>query len=75
VQTRQTRSAITIPSGSVTKNSSGDVTVWVHVAAERFAPKKVQIQALDANTVAVIAGLHEGDRVVTQGAASLSQIR
>ncbi|MDP2784414.1 MAG: HlyD family efflux transporter periplasmic adaptor subunit [Sulfurimicrobium sp.] len=75
VQTRQTIRGIPVPQGSVTKNSSGETTVWLHASAERFVPQKVKVQALDANTVAVLEGLHDGDRVVAQGAALLSQIR
>lgn len=75
VQTRQAIRGIPVPQGSVMKNSSGETIVWVHAAAERFAPKKVKVQAVDANTIAVLEGLHDGDRVVTQGAALLTQIR
>lgn len=75
VQTRKTRQGIPVAQGSIMKNSNGETIVWVHSSAERFVPKKVQVQALDANTVAIIMGLHDGDRVVTQGAALLSQIR
>ena len=75
VQTRQAIRGIPVPQGSVMKNSSGETIVWVHASAERFVPKKVKVQAVDANTVAVLEGLHDGDRVVTQGAALLTQIR
>lgn len=75
VQTRQAIRGIPVPQGSVMKNSSGETIVWVHASAERFMPKKVKVQAVDANTVAVLEGLQAGDRVVTQGAALLTQIR
>ena len=75
VQTMQAIRGIPVPQGSVMKNSSGETIVWVHAAAERFAPKKVKVQAVDADTIAVLEGLHDGDRVVTQGAALLTQIR
>ncbi|OYY62249.1 MAG: HlyD family secretion protein [Hydrogenophilales bacterium 28-61-11] len=75
VQTRQAIRGIPVPQGSVMKNSSGETIVWVHASAERFVPKKVKVQAVDANTVAVLEGLQDGDRVVTQGAALLTQIR
>lgn len=75
VQTKQAIRGIPVPQGSVMKNSSGETIVWVHVSAERFMPKKVNVQAVDANTVAVLEGLQDGDRVVTQGAALLAQIR
>jgi RND family efflux transporter MFP subunit len=75
VQTRQTIRAIPVPQGSVMKNSNGESFVWLHASAELFVPKKVKVQPLDGNTVAVLEGLHDGDRVVTQGAALLSQVR
>lgn len=75
VQTRQTVRGVALPQTSLTRNGSGESTVWVHASAERFVPKKVRAQSIDADTVAVVEGLHEGDRVVTQGAASLAQIR
>jgi len=75
VQTRQSLRGIPVPQGSVMKNSSGETIVWVHASAERFVPKKVKVQAVDANTTAVLEGLQDGDRVVTQGAALLTQIR
>ena len=75
VQTRKTLHGIPVPQGSIMKNSGGETIVWVHASSERFVPKKVKVQPLDANTVAIVEGLHDGDRVVTQGAALLSQIR
>ena len=75
VQNRKTLRGIPVPQGSVMKNSSGETIVWIHASAERFVPQKVKVQSLDGNTVAVLEGLHDGDRVVTQGAALLSQIR
>lgn len=75
VQTKQAIRSIPIPQGSVMKNSSGETIVWVHASAERFVPQRVKVQPVDANTVAVLEGLHDGERVVTRGAALLSQIR
>lgn len=75
VQSQQTIRGIPVPQGSLMKNNNGETIVWVHAAAERFVPKQVGVQPLDANTVAVLEGLHDGDRVVTQGAALLTQIR
>lgn len=74
-QTRQALRGISVPPSSVMKNSSGESIVWLHASAERFVPQKVKVQALDASTVAVLEGLHDGARVVTQGAALLTQIR
>ena len=75
VQTKQAIRGIPVPQVSVMKNSNGESIVWLHASAEHFVPQKVKVQPLDGNTVAVLDGLHDGDRVVTQGAALLSQIR
>lgn len=75
VQKRQTLRGISVPQGSVMKNSSGETIVWLHASAERFVPQRIKVQPLDGNTVAVLDGLHDGDRVVTQGTALLAQIR
>lgn len=75
VELKQTVFGIPVPRDSVLKNSRGEFMLWEHVNAENFAPKLVKVQAVDADTYAVLEGLSDGVRVVTQGAATLSQIR
>ena len=75
IQSRQTIRSIRVPQSSVVKSNNGEAIVWVHTSAERFVSQRVQVQALDASSVAIVAGLQDGDRVVTQGASLLSQIR
>ncbi|MBK1891915.1 HlyD family efflux transporter periplasmic adaptor subunit [Undibacterium sp. 14-3-2] len=60
---------------AVTKLNSGETAVWVHTAPERFAVRKIRTQALDAVNIAVVDGLHDGERVVSDGASLLSQVR
>ena len=60
---------------ALTKIGAGETAVWVHTEAERFVARKVRVQSLDAASVAVTEGLHDGDRVVTEGAGLLSQVR
>jgi hypothetical protein len=60
---------------ALTRASAGETAVWVHAEAERFIARKVRVQSLDAAHVAVIDGLHEGDRLVIEGAGLLSQVR
>lgn len=64
-----------VPRQSLTKVGAGETAVWVHVGPERFAARKVRTQALDAAHAAVVDGLHDGDRVVTEGSSLLSQVR
>lgn len=64
-----------VPRSALTKIGSGETAVWVHTEAERFVPRKVREQSLDASKVAIADGLHDGDRVVVEGAGLLSQVR
>jgi hypothetical protein len=75
VRTSQTIQGAQVNSASITKTKSGETMVWVHKEAERFIPIRVKQQSLDANTVAITQGLHEGDRVVVLGTSLLSEVR
>ena len=65
----------TVPRAALTKVGAGDTAVWVHTEAERFVARRIRHQSLDAANVAILDGLHDGDRVVTIGAGLLSQVR
>lgn len=64
-----------VPRSALTRIGAGESAVWVHTDAERFVARRVQPQSLDANSVAIVDGLHDGDRVVVEGAGLLSQVR
>ena len=64
-----------VPQSAVTQNAANETVVWVHESAERFKPRKVQAQVLDATRSVVTSGLAAGERVVTQGATLLAQVR
>jgi membrane fusion protein, heavy metal efflux system len=49
--------------------------VWVKTAPERFEPRTVTTAPLDGISVTVTAGLKAGDRVATQGATLINQVR
>jgi len=44
-------------------------------APQRFEPRTVITEALDGVIVAVTSGLEPGDRVATQGATLINQVR
>ena len=44
-------------------------------APERFEPRPVTVEPLDAVDVAITSGLKAGDRVATQGATLINQVR
>lgn len=75
VRTQRGIQGLAVPLRSLTKLASGEAAVWVHAEPERFVARKISTQPLDAAHVAVVEGLHDGERVVTEGASLLSQLR
>ncbi len=75
VRTAREIKGAAVPRSALTKTGAGETAVWVHTEAERFVVRRVRHQALDASNVAIADGLHEGDRVVIDGAGLLSQVR
>ena len=75
VQTKDQIKGVAMPATALVKTSSNQDMVWLHTGAEVFVPRTVRFMALDGATVSVTDGLKSGDRVVTQGAALLNQVR
>jgi membrane fusion protein, heavy metal efflux system len=75
VQTRSQVKGMPVPSAALMKNPSNQNVVWVKLAPERFEPRVVIFEPLDGAQVAVTSGLKPGDRIVTQGATLLNQVR
>lgn len=75
VQTKQTVQGIAVPVASLMKNPANQTIVWVKTAPERFEPRTVTTEPLDGVNAAVTSGLEPGDRVATQGAALINQVR
>lgn len=75
VQTRNQVKGFAVPAGAVVRNASNQDMVWVHTGAEVFQPRTVRLSPLDGATVAIVDGLKAGDRVVTQGAPLVNQVR
>lgn len=71
---RKTKGAA-VPVAALVKVSAGETAIWVRDGAERFVLRKVRVQSLDATSVAVTSGLASGERVVTEGASLLAQVR
>jgi cobalt-zinc-cadmium efflux system membrane fusion protein len=66
---------ISLPRSAVVRMPNGGSAVWDHVSAERFVARPVRLQALDGANVLILAGLKPGQRIVTQGADLLNQVR
>lgn len=75
VQTKETVLGYAVPTGAVVKNPSNQDIVWVHTGPEVFESRPVRTVALDGARVSVVNGLKAGDRVVTQGAPLVNQVR
>jgi hypothetical protein len=75
VQTKEQVKGFAVPAGAVVKTASNQDMVWVHTGAEVFAPRATRVVPLDGATVSVVSGLKAGDRVVTQGAPLVNQVR
>ena len=66
---------IAVPVASLMKNPANQTIVWVKAAPERFEPRTVTVEPLDGVSVVVTSGLKAGDRVATQGATLINQVR
>ena len=75
LQTKEVVKGFAVPTSAVVKNASNQDMVWVHTGAETFAPRPVRVAPLSGNTVSVTDGLKAGDRVVSQGAPLINQVR
>ena len=69
------RQGIAVPRNAVVRAANGQEFVFEHVSAERFEPRAVRTEPLDAERVIVAAGLEPGKRVVVLGAELLDHVR
>jgi hypothetical protein len=75
VQSKQKTRGIAVPQSALMKNAANQNVVWVKSAPEQFEPRTVTFEPLDGARVTVISGLKSGDRVATQGATLINQVR
>ncbi len=75
VQTRSRVQGLRVLASALMKNPANETIVWVKTAPERFEPRTVTLEPLDGNSVAVTSGLKANDRVATQAASLINQIR
>ncbi len=74
-QTAQGIQGMRVPRTALTKVGAGETVVWIHTEAERFVARRVRYQSLDAAHIAILDGVHDGERVVTASAGLLAQVR
>jgi len=75
VQSKSKVKGIAVPASSLMKNPSNQTIVWVKTAPERFEPRVVTVEPLDGVNVTITSGLKAGERVATQGATLINQVR
>ena len=75
VHSRSTVQGVRLPAAALVRSASNQTMVWIKAAPERFEPRVVTSTPLDGATVAVSAGLKPGERVVSEGALLINQIR
>ena len=66
---------LAVPRTAVLRGANGQTILFEHTAAERFEPRIVRVEPLDADRVLLLDGLAAGKRVVVQGAELLNQVR
>lgn len=72
--TGESAAGLAVPRAGIVRSEGGAI-VYEHVSAERFEPRLVRVEPLDAERVIVAGGLAAGRRVVVQGAELLDQVR
>ena len=75
VQSTDKVDGVQVPAAALLRNPANQTIVWVKESPERFAPRVVTAVPLDGTSVAVTSGLKPGDRVATQGATLINQVR
>ncbi|MFM2343551.1 MAG: hypothetical protein RLZZ210_159 [Pseudomonadota bacterium] len=75
IQTKNSIQGFSLPRNAVTKNKSGQESVWLKLAPEIFKSVIVTTQPLDANNIAIITGINNGDRIVISNTHLLNQLR
>ena len=66
---------VAIPRAAIVRAANGQSVVFVKLGPERLAQRVVAIEPVGADTVVVTAGVTAGERVVTEGAQLIAQIR
>ena len=74
-RTRDERRGIAVPRASILRGANGQTIAYEHTNAERFVPREVRVEPLDGERVLIVSGVKPSQRIVTQGAELLNQIR
>lgn len=75
LQLKERINGFVLPASALSKNTNNEPVVWIKMGAERFIAQPVQYQSLNAHQIVITKGLGAENRVITQGAGLVSQIR
>lgn len=75
VPTGSATKGVIVPTAAVVKDDNGADVVIIKTAPEQFEKKSVRVQPVGADNMAILAGVDAGQRIVTDGASLLAQIR
>lgn len=75
IQRKQQLNGLVMPASALVRDNNNQPMVWIKTGAQRFLAQAVVYQPLNAEQIVVTAGLAADNRVVTQGAILLTQIR
>ena len=73
--TGQQREGLAVPRASIIRAGNGTMLVYEQSNPERFVPREVRVEPLDAEQVLILSGLEPGKRIVTTGSELLHQVR
>ena len=73
--TVEEKTGVAVPRSAVLRGANGQSLVFEHTNAERFVPREVRVEPLDATRVLIVSGIGAATRIATQGAELLNQIR
>lgn len=68
-------SGLKVPRSAVAQAPNGQMVVFVHKDAELFEPRAVRFEPFEADTVLLLSGVREGEKVVIQNAPLVNQVR
>jgi len=69
------RAGVVVPASAVVRGASGETIVWSKRRPELFAPRLVRVVALPGGDRLVTAGIAPGERIVSEAAGLIAQIR
>ncbi|KWT71936.1 hypothetical protein APY04_0219 [Hyphomicrobium sulfonivorans] len=66
---------VVLPAAAVVRAANGMARVWAKEGPQLFRPLPVRVAPLDGENVLVLDGVPEGERIVTDGAELINQVR